>query len=251
MGARTDGSSTALPALSETVGDDIFIRGRDVAHDLVGHVTFTEAMLLELRGVPPTPGQVRVVDGVLVAIMEHGLTPSALATRLVHDAAPEALQGAVAAGLLGSGTRFLGAMREAAVLLDTVSADDGAGTDLEHARAEIARRLDAGERLPGFGHNLHGTVDPRVEALRALARDADVAGRSCEVYAAVMAAVHEARPELIPNAAGAVAAVLRDAGISAEETRGFALIARCAGLVAHVSDERANPRARQIWESVV
>jgi citrate synthase len=244
------GSKAAeLPKLSESVGDDIFVRGRDVARELVGRMTFTEALLLELRGVPPTDGQVRVVDGVLVAIMEHGLTPSALTTRLVYDAAPEALQGAVAAGLLASGTRFLGAMSEAAQLLEAVATADRA--DLDAARSEVSRRLESGGRLPGFGHNLHEAVDPRVGALLSLAEDAGIAGRYCEAYAMLTAAVHEARPKLIPNAAGAVAAVLRDAGIASEETRGFALIARCAGLVAHVSDERANPRARQIWESVI
>jgi citrate synthase len=241
----TDVGRLGVPALSETVGDDILVRGRDLARDLIGSFSFTEMLLLELRGEPAPPEHVRVVDAILVSVMEHGLTPSALTTRLVLDAAPEALQGAVAAGLLATGSRFLGAMQEAAELLERVGVRSGA----DGPAAVVAEELAAGRRLPGFGHNLHGAVDPRVEALFTVARREGVAAHHCAVHAALADAVRAARPELIPNAAGAIAAVTLDLGFTAAQSRGFALIARCAGLVAHAGDEAITHRARSVWES--
>jgi citrate synthase len=230
-----------VPELSETVADNILVRGRDLARDLVGSFTFTEMFLLELRGEPAPPEHVRVVDAVLVSVMEHGMTPSALATRLVLDAAPEALQGAVAAGLLGTGSRFLGAMEQAAELLQELDKlEDGTDAASRHVEALLAE----GRKLPGFGHNLHAKGDPRVDALIGVAKREGVAGRYCGRHATLIDAVRELRPDLIPNAAGAIAAVLLDLGFTPEQTRGF------AGLVAHASDEATSHRARAVWEGL-
>jgi citrate synthase len=227
--------------LCELSGDDIRVRGFDVARELVGTYSFTEMLLLELRGTPAAPEHVRVVDAVLVSVMEHGLTPSALATRLVLDAAPESIPGAIAAGLLGTGTRFLGAMEQAAELLQDAQ--------VRGADEAVRSVLDAGGRLAGFGHNLHAAIDPRVDALLAVAQREGTAGSACAAHRKLVAAVRHARPELIPNAAGAIAAVLLDLGFEPRLTPGFALVARCAGLLAHVADEAAQPRARAIWEA--
>jgi citrate synthase len=235
--------------LSETVDDVILVRGRNLATEVIGVMTFTEAFLFLLRGTPPTVGEVRVADAILVSVMEHGLTPSALTARLVFDAAPEALQGAVSAGLLASGSRFLGAMREAAQLNEEIVAA-AVGTALHSAARELAAaKLESGERLPGFGHNLHERADPRVLSLFAVARREGIYASHCEAQEALAKAVAEVRPNLVANAAGTIGAIVLDLGFSPDDARGFALVARSAGLVAHVRDESVRPVARTIWES--
>src|SRR6476619_3831244 len=88
----------------------ILIRGVDLVDELIGNVSFTEMFLLQLTGKRPPAAHVRILDAVLVTLMEHGITPSVIATRLIYHSAPEALQSAVAAGLLGVGSTFIGTM---------------------------------------------------------------------------------------------------------------------------------------------
>jgi citrate synthase len=134
-------------------------------------------------------------------------------------------------------------MQESAEFLEELAREKNSAARL------VEEALSAGRRLPGFGHNLHTADDPRVEALLAVAKRERVAGQFCALHRELAEAVRLARPDLIPNAAGAIAAVLLDLGFGAEQTRGFALIARCAGLVAHASDELTSHRARAIWEA--
>lgn len=236
-----------LAPLSETVGDRIEVRGRDLADELIGKVSFTEMMLLDLHGREQSPSHVRLVDAVLVTLMEHGITPSTLAARIVLDGAPESMQGAVAAGLLATGSRFLGVIDDAARLVQSVCA---AEEPLDESAIALVREIvSTGRRVPGFGHNLHSREDPRVEALLALARAEGVAGKHVAAVEALREAVAaEVGQPLIPNAAGAVAAILSDLGYAAEDIRGFALVARSAGLFAHIADEQRNPVARGVWQ---
>jgi citrate synthase len=228
----------------------IAIAGHDVV-DLIGSTSLTEAFLLGIDEALPDAGKTRVVDAVLVAMVEHGITPSSLATRLVLDGAPEALSGAVAAGLLAVGSRFLGTIEDAAALLERIVERAGPSGSLAGACDEEATRiLDAGERIPGVGHNLHRSVDPRVAALLEVARREGLDGRHAEAFELLPSAIERRLGRrLVPNAAGAIAAVLADLGYRAAEVRGFALLARCAGLFAHALDERKHPRARAIWEA--
>lgn len=229
----------------------ITIAGHDLA-ELMGARTFTETLLLAVDGRLPDAGRTRVVDAVLVSIMDHGITPSSLATRLVLDGAPESFSGAVAAGLLAVGSRFLGTIEEAAAMLDRIVESAPASGGLERAAAaEVERLTAAGERIPGLGHNLHASGDPRVEVLLGLARDEQVAGDHAAAFA-LLAGIVEARlgRRLVPNAAGAIGAVLTDLGYRPADVRGFALVARCAGLFAQVLDERRAPIARDVWQSL-
>jgi len=240
------------PRSSGGVGAEtpITIAGHDVV-ELIGSASFTDALLLGIDGKRPDPARVRVVDAVLVSIMEHGITPSSLATRLMVDGAPESLSGAVAAGLLAVGSRFLGTIEDAAAMLERIVEAAGPGGDLRAScAAEVTRILDAGDRVPGVGHNLHRHVDPRVEALSALVREEGIGGRHLAAFDLLPGVVEQRLGrKLVPNAAGVIGAVLADLGYSADEVRGFALVARSAGLFAHALDERKNPRARAIWES--
>lgn len=242
------GDAARVPPISTTLEEDIEVRGQRLARDLIGQVDFTAMFLLDLDGELPSPAKKRVVDSVLVALMEHGTTPSSLTTRLVLDGAPESLQGAVAAGLLATGSRFLGTIDRVAASVQRVS--PAAALD-PAAAAEVRRLLDAGEPVPGVGHNLHATVDPRVERLLAIASEEGLGGRNVEALHALHRAAREAtgRP-LVLNAAGAIGAILSDLGYAPGQVRGFALVARCAGLFAHAVDEMRQPLARPVWQRV-
>ena len=227
---------------------NISVRGHDLASEIVGHMTFTELLLLDITGRAPAPGEVRVVDAVLVTLMEHGITPSSLITRLALDGAPESTQGAIAAGLLSVGSRFLGVIEESARLLQEVVASAGEdGSLADAARARVDVELAAKRRIPGLGHNFL-SEDPRPATLLGIARDEGLDGRHAEALEQVRVALSEAtgRPFLV-NATGGVGAVLSDLNFEADMIRGFALVARCGGLVAHLADERRNPIGRRIW----
>ncbi len=227
--------------------DDIVIRGRSLPRELMGTLSFTEMIFFEIAGRVPSASERAVVDACLVALMEHGLTPSVLATRLVYSSSPEAMQGAVAAGLLGVGSRFVGTVEGCALLLRRVA--DAADAPAEAARV-VAEHRAARSSLPGFGHPSHTPDDPRTPRLLAIAREGGVAGRHIAAIEALSAALDRALGRHVTiNATGAVAAALADCGIPVEIMRGFALIARCAGLVGHVHEEQQRPAMTSIWEA--
>jgi citrate synthase len=180
--------------------------------------------------------------------MEHGLTPSALTTRLVYSSAEEAMQAAVAAGLLCVGSRFVGTTEGAGLLIERVIA---AGADGEAEAKRIAAEFKPEKKpLPGFGHPFHKPDDPRSLVLLELARTKGVAGRHVAAVEALSRAVDETFGKHITlNATGAVAAVLGDCGVPRDILRGFAIIARAAGLVGHVHEEQEKPAMRAIWEA--
>ena len=229
--------------------DAIYIRGASLVDDLIGKLTFTEMMYFQLLGVRPTPAQTRILDAVLVTLMEHGLTPSAIATRLIYDSCPEALQAAVAAGLLGVGSTFIGTMEGCAKNLEEIlSTPEG-----EAARAKaIARRFrEAKQPIPGFGHPHHKPDDPRSPRMLALAEEAGVPGRHIRALRLLAVEVDAAwGRHLTINATGAIAALLGEIGVPQEVARGIAVVSRAAGLVGHIREEQLEPSARHIWDVV-
>jgi citrate synthase len=236
-----------VTSIASHSAEDVFIRGKSLCKELIGQRSFTEMVYFQILGRMPTADQTALIDACLVALMEHGLTPSALAARLTYSSAPEALQGAVAAGLLGVGSRFVGSMEGCATLLQRiVAAEDGAA---EATRIAVEHRA-ARRPLPGFGHPIHKPDDPRAQRLLELAGSHKVAGRHVAAIEALSNAVDSAYGRHITiNATGAIAAILGDCGVPAEIARGFGLIARCAGLVGHLYEERQKPAMRAIWEA--
>lgn len=239
-----DGPSTHIATADAT---DVTVRGRSLTRDLIGELGFTEMLFLHIVGREPTPAQAAVVDACLVALMEHGLTPSAITARMTWSSAPEALQGAVAAGLLGVGGVFAGSMEGCGRLLQRLVA---AG-DLERAAARIAQEHHgAGTRIPGFGHPLHEPDDPRAACLLEVAEEQGVAGGHVGALHALSAAVDATwGRHLTINATGAIAACLADCGVPIDILRGFALISRCAGLVGHIREEQTDPATRTLWRA--
>jgi citrate synthase len=226
---------------------DVFVRGKSLTKELIGSVTFTEMMFFQILGRMPTPAQTRVLDACLVTIMEHGLTPTAIAARMTYTSAPEALQGAVAAGLLSVGSLFVGTMEGCAALLTRIAGSDD--HDAEAARIVLEHRGKK-KRLPGFGHPVHRPDDPRTPKLLAIAADAGVSGEHVEALHALSRAVdREMGKHLTINATGAIAATLADAGVPTEIMRGFAVVGRAAGLVGHIREEQERPAMQTIWRA--
>jgi citrate synthase len=215
--------------------DRITVRGHDLVSELMGVRTFTETFWMLLTGRLPTPQQTRLVDAVLLALMEHGLTPQAIAARMIARCEPEALQAAVAAGLLGIGSRFGGAMSATAALLsEIISAADAATA----ARDIVARFRKSRRSLPGFGHPQHRPDDPRSIRLFQIAREGGIAGRHVEAIQLLSREIDAAfGRHLTINTTGAIAAVLGDLGVPDTIMRGFAVVSRSAGLVAHLKEE--------------
>lgn len=234
-------------SIATHTNDDIYIRDKSLCNELIGKLTFTEMIVFQMLGRMPSEAETAMIDACLVTLMEHGLTPSALATRLIYSGAPEAMQAGVAAGLMGVGSVFVGTMEgNAQLLLEMVA--DPAG--IEAAAKRIATEHRAARKpLPGFGHHLHKPDDPRPIRLFALADEHGLSGTHIAALKALSAAIDEVYGKHITiNATGAIAAVLLDCGVPAEILRGFALITRCAGLVGHVHEEQHKPTMRRIWE---
>ena len=224
-------------------------RDADLVEDLMGKKTFTEVMLMQILGRTPRPVDLRITDVVLIVLMEHGLTPSAIATRLIYMSAPENLQGAVSAGLLAVGSSFVGTMENCARLLDRILA----AADPDAEALEIARHYKGLKSpVPGFGHHLHKPVDPRAYKLLELGRaEPELAGDKLRALESLSKAVDSVagRPITL-NATGAVAALLGEIGVPTNVMRGFAVISRAAGLVAHIVEEQNSPSGRFIWDTV-
>jgi citrate synthase len=218
--------------IAKASADRVDVRGRDLAGDVMGRLTFTEYFHVLLTGDEPTEEQRFFLDLVLVAIAEHGLMPSNVAARMTLAADPAALQGAVAAGLLGAGPVILGTSGECARLLEA-----------EEDPRELARGIrEADGRVPGFGHPIHRPVDPRAERILALADERGVSGRSVARARALRDAVAGLWDTPLPmNVAMAIAAVLLDLGYTADVVKAVPILARTAGLLAHLAEEREQP----------
>jgi citrate synthase len=235
----------------------ITLLGHNVAEDLMGTVSFGELAfwLAALRR--PTPGELRVFEAVLVALADHGFTPSAIAARLTLLGAPESVQGAMAAGLLGGGSRYLGVTEDCGrFLAEALAAHDGdlpdtdAGWD-DLATAAVQARRAAGQLVPGLGHPVHKAGDPRTPVMFRIARESGVLGPHLKLFAAV-GRVHPAiiGRTLPLNGAGVCGAALADLGFPPDLLRGFALLARTAGLLGHLAEEMRNPAAPAIYREV-
>jgi citrate synthase len=234
-----------VPRTSICTSDEhtIVVRGRDLSKELIGKVSFVEHFFLLLTGTLPTAGQSKVLNATLVAIAEHGLVPSVQAARMTFAAAPDAMQGAVAAGILGCGSVVLGSSEAAGRLYAEIDEKVQAGAALDAAAREVVQRWRAaGQSIPGYGHPLHKERDERVGALFDVARAAGTDLR----FVAIAEAAEALLPELLKkdlklNVSGAIPAVLLGAGFPVQALKGVPILARTAGLIAHLYEELEQP----------
>ena len=225
----------ARSRISQAYPDRVEVRGRDLTGELMGSLSFTEYFHLLLCGREPTEDQRYFLDVLLVGIAEHGMMPTNVAARMTLAADPDSLQGAVAAGILGCGPVILGTSEECARLLEQAHG----GADPE----ELLRAIkDAGGRAPGFGHPVHRPLDPRAERILELADERGVSGR----YVALAGGFREAAAAvwgkpLTMNISMPIAAVMLDLGFPAATVKAVPILARTAGLLAHLAEEQQQP----------
>lgn len=223
--------------------DRVDVRGRDLCEDLMGRLSFTEYFHLLLTGREPTDDQRFFLDLLLVAIAEHGMMPTNVAARMTLAADPESLQGAVAAGILGCGPIILGTAEACAQLLEGAQGEVAAGAAMASVAQGIARTVHAsGGKLPGFGHPVHKPLDPRAERILELAEDRSVSGPHLALLHPLRAAANEVwgKP-LTMNVSMPIAAVLLDLGFSSAVVKAVPILARTAGLLAHLAEEQEQP----------
>jgi citrate synthase len=229
--------------VSQAYPDRVEVRGRDLCGDLMGRLSFTEYFHLLLTGEEPTEDQRDFLDLLLVAIAEHGMMPTNVAARMTLAADPGSLQGAVAAGILGCGPVILGTSEECARLLEQAQARVAGGEAPEPVAADVARAVHAaGGKLPGFGHPVHRPVDPRAERILELADERGVSGPHVLLARRIRDAAAEAwgKP-LTMNVSMPIAAVMLDLGFSPATVKAVPILARTAGLLAHLAEEQEHP----------
>lgn len=232
--------------------DRIVVRGHDLAEQLIGKVSLGDMAFLELKGRLPTAAESTVFNAIAITLVEHGMTPSAIAARLTYLGAPESLQGAVAAGLLGLGDRFGGPVDDAARMLQEALAGEPAEADL-HALAKrvVSERVAAGQLVAGLGHPLHKPIDPRVPRLFQVAAENGFSGRCVRLMELVGEEMTRVSGKPLPvNATGAIGAIASELELPWQVCRGLAVMARAIGLVAHLQEELSDPMAGEIWARV-
>ena len=256
----TERQHPAYPtSLGDSDADSITVLGHDLAADLMGQVSFGELAFWLVTQRRPTRQQVRVFEAVLVALAEHGFTPTAIAARLTYLSAPDSVQGALAAGLLGGGSRFLGVTEDCGAFLAAALAEageqlpadeDDAGWD-EIARRAVRQAREAGKFVPGLGHPVHKVTDPRTPVLFRITDEEGLRGPHLRLWAAVGRVHPDVLGRTLPlNGAGTCGAALADLGLPVELLRGFALLARTAGLLGHLAEERWRPVGMDIYLGV-
>jgi len=223
--------------------DRVEVRGRDLCGDLMGRVSFTELFHLLLTGREPSDDQRFFLDVLLVAIAEHGMMPTNVAARMTLAADPGSLQGAVAAGILGCGPVILGSAELCARMLEEAQGRVVSGEERDAVAAEIARAVHAsGEKLPGFGHPVHRPLDPRAERILELADIRGVSGPHVVLARCLRTAAAEVwGMPLTMNVSMPIAAVMLDLGFSSAVVKAVPILARTAGLLAHLAEEQQSP----------
>jgi citrate synthase len=237
-----------VTGLGKAEPERVLVCGYDLNEDLLGKTSFAGMTSLVLRGRLPTPDEARMLDALLIVLVEHGMVSAVVAARLVYNGAPEAIQAAVAAGLCGAGSVQLGSSEWSAKMLSEALATNGPATDLDTVAAAIvddySRRH---QRVPGIGHRTHTEVDPRAGTLLRIARDTGAYGKHCELVEKVAAVASQRRKRQLPvNVTGVIGAIALDMGFPWQIAKAFALIGRTLGIMGHIAEEMRNPMAPRL-----
>jgi citrate synthase len=252
------GDGLSFPtSLGTSTADEIRLLGQDLTADLMGKVGFGELAFWLVAMRRPTPSETRVFEAVLVALADHGFTPTAIAARLTYLSAPDSLQGALAAGLLGGGSRFLGVTEDCGTYLHEILErrdgdlpTDDAGWDAL-ALAVVRDAKAAGRYVPGLGHPVHKVRDPRTPVLLAIAEAEGLRREHLRLYEAIGRVHPQVLGRTLPlNGAGVCGAALADLGLPVDMLRGFALLARAAGLLGQLAEERRRPVAMDMYMDI-
>jgi citrate synthase len=232
--------------------DRIGVMGYDLVNDLIGKINLGDMSFLEITGRLPKPRESHMFNAMMVTSVEHGIVPSSLASRMTWAGAPESLQSAVAAGLLGLGTVFNGTTEGAAKMLRAALPDPRAKVDLAAlANKVVEERLGKGRAIPGIGHPIHKPVDPRAARLFVLAKKNGFSGNYVKLMQLIQKRAEKMSGKTLPtNSTGAKAAICCEMDLPAEILRGLGVISRAVGLVGHILEESRNPMALEIWHRI-
>jgi len=211
--------------------DRIVVRGKDLPGELLGNLNLGDMAWLELTGRLPSANESRMFNAMVVTLVEHGVTPSAIAARMTYLGAPEAMQAAVAAGLCGLGSVFVGSTEGCARML------------MEHK--DVKSILENYKQIPGLGHPIHKPVDPRTVKLFEIAKECGFFGSYCELIISVAKTKN-----LTLNATGAIGAISCEMKLDWKAVRGLGVMARAVGLVGHLLEESREPMAGEIWRRI-
>jgi citrate synthase len=247
-----EAEQTFVTTMGKAELDRVTLRGYDLCSELVGRLTFGQMAYLMLTGQMPTPEQGRMVDSLLVILVEHGMTSSAIAARLTYSTAPEALQGAVASAILGAGSVHLGSATDCAHMLTDALSGQADDADLDSIAESLVDRYTAERRiLPGLGHRTHSSGDPRADRLFEIAAETGVAGRHCALLRLISEKASARRGRLLPvNVTGAMGAISCDLGLPWQVAKGFAIVGRALGAVAHLADEVREPMGKRMSDLI-
>lgn len=235
--------------ITQVSADDIVVRGYRLSEDLVGHFSFTDAFFLQMTGRRPEPRESRMFAALMVNSMEHGINHPVLVARLTHGAAPETVQAAIAAGILGMGSVGDGAIELVADLLYGLARTaDAEKIGDEAAAARLVADYRARRQIiPGLGHAMHKQADPRVGRLFALVAELGFPGRHVSLMHRVAAAAAAATGRKLPiNGAAAVAAAYCELGLPAKIAKAATVVSICAGVTGHLMEEMRDPQARNM-----
>ena len=240
--------------LGFSTADSISVRGLDLCNEILGHLSLGDMAFLELTGRKPTAAESRMFNALAVTLVEHGMTPSAIAARMTIAGAPEAMQAAVAAGLCGLGSVFVGSIEHVAVMLEAKLpyGSTDAGADLDALAQDIVATHRARKKIvPGIGHPIHKPVDPRAPRLFEIARETGFHGRYVALMIKVQQQAEKSSGRVLPmNATGAIGALSCEMGFPPRIVRGFGVLARAIGLVGHIMEEWERPMAIELWQRV-
>ena len=237
-----------VTGLAKTELHRIIVRGYDLTEELLGKISFAQMAFLMLVGRLPTAAEGRMTDALLTVLVEHGMTASPVAARIIYHMAPEAIQGAVAAAILGAGSVHLGSSEWSAKMLQEALPKDVRDADLDSVASSVVERYTATKtNVPGIGHRTHAEGDPRADRLFQVARETQCYGRYCDLLQRIARTAEARRGRRLPvNVTGAIAAIASDMGFPWQMTKAFALIGRTLGALAHIGEEIRNPMANNI-----
>jgi citrate synthase len=235
-----------------STADAIGVHGYDLTRDLIGKIDLGGMAFLSIMGRMPTANESTMINALLVTLVEHGMTPSAIAARMTYTGAPESMQAAMAAGLLGLGSVFVGTTETSARMLTDAMATRKPGQTLEALADEVVERMARDkQQIPGVGHPIHKPIDPRTPRLFALARENGFHGDFVELLQLIArAGERRLKRELPINATGAIGAICCEMGIPWQACRGIAVMARAVGLVGHILEESRQPMGRELWRRI-
>lgn len=240
--------------IGHTTPTEITLRGKNLATEIIGQKDFVETWFFSALARWPTPEEKSVINAILVISLDHGLMPSVIAARMTLLGAPESVPAAVASGLLGAGSRFLGPSSLVARQFEEWTSDlqDDSPAEAFESKVDsiLEEQASSGKHIPGYGHPIHKDGDPRVPALREVAQENGFYGKGWKLADALLTRLAAKEPSVPMNAAGAVGVTVFDLALDPDFAAGLSLVARCAGLISHILEEKSTPIAREMWEMI-